>query len=181
MLREPRRLVADHLRVNHLGNVTADGVECQCRRILFLTTDLAIGNQSQLDQGLEAVADTQGQSISLIQKTHNGLFDLCILEGRRKEFRGAIRLVACGETAGEHDDLGLIDGFFKNIDRIADILCSQVLEYLYIHLCPCVLKGFGAVILAVGAGEYRDKYAGFRDLVFAYIDAFCLIAGIRIE
>ena len=90
---EPRRLVADHLRVNHLGNVTADGVEGQCRRILFLTTDLAIGNQSQLDQGLEAIADTKTQAISLILQLHDRFLDLGIAECGCKEFRRTIGLI----------------------------------------------------------------------------------------
>jgi len=46
--------------------MTVDGVEGQGRRILLLTGDLAVRNQSQLDQCLESVTDTQCQTVSLI-------------------------------------------------------------------------------------------------------------------
>ena len=48
--------------------------------------------------------------------------------------------VACGEAAGEHDDLSLADLFCKRIDGRTDVLCTQVSEYMgynpvsYTHL-----------------------------------------------
>ena len=46
--------------------MTSDGVIGQCRRILFLSADLAVWNKSQLDQRLESVTDTKCKTISLI-------------------------------------------------------------------------------------------------------------------
>ena len=46
--------------------MAANGIKGQCRRIFGLSCDLAVGNQSQFDESLEAVADTKSQSISLI-------------------------------------------------------------------------------------------------------------------
>ena len=65
-LLQPWRLVAYNLCVNHLGNMTSDGVIGKCRRILFLSADLAVWNKSQLDQRLESVTDTKCKTISLI-------------------------------------------------------------------------------------------------------------------
>ena len=63
---QPWRLVAHYLGVNHLGDMTSDGVIGQCRRILFLSADLTVWNKSQLDQRLESVTDTKCKTISLI-------------------------------------------------------------------------------------------------------------------
>ena len=63
---QPWRLVAYNLCVNHLRNMTSDGVIGQCRRILFLSADLTVWNKSQLDQRLESVTDTKCKTISLI-------------------------------------------------------------------------------------------------------------------
>ena len=92
---KPWRLVADNLGIYHLGYMTADGVVGQCRRILFLSTDLTVRYQSQFDQGLESIADTKCQTIALIEKLHNSFFDLLVLECGCKEFSRSIRLITC--------------------------------------------------------------------------------------
>ena len=37
------------------------------------------------------------------------------------------------------------------------------------------LKCLGAVVFAVGSGEYRNEYSGLCNLVFTYIDTVCLV------
>ena len=106
---KPRGLVGDDLRVDHMRDMTADRIIRKCRRVLILPCDLAVRNKPELDQCLEAVADTQSQTIPLVQKLFNSLTDLRIPESRRKELRGAVRLVAGRESAREHDDLCLFD------------------------------------------------------------------------
>ena len=98
-----------------------DRVESQGRRVRRLPHDLAVRQKPQFDQRLEAVADTESQSVSLIQKLHNRFFDLRILERRREKFGRTVRLVACGKSAREHDDLRLLNGLFKGIHRFPDI------------------------------------------------------------
>ena len=63
---QPRGFVGNHLGVYHLGYVAADVVVGQCGCLCILSHDGAIRHQSQLDQGLEAVADTKAQAVSLI-------------------------------------------------------------------------------------------------------------------
>ena len=63
---QPWGLICHNLGVNHLGNMASNGIHSQCRGIELLCHDLTFRNQSQLDQRLEAVADTKHQTISLI-------------------------------------------------------------------------------------------------------------------
>ena len=90
---QPGALVGYDFHIIHAGDVTADGVEGQCRCVCRLFHDLASRHQSQFDQGLETVTDTQSQAISLIQKLLHGLFDLSIAEGSCKELGRAVRFV----------------------------------------------------------------------------------------
>ena len=101
--------------------MAVNGVEGQSRGIRLLSGDLTVGNQSQLDQRLETVADTQCQSVSLIQKLCYCFLDLLIFKCGCKEFCGSIRLVSCGEAAREHDDLCLTDGFLEGIHGFFDV------------------------------------------------------------
>ena len=63
---QPRGLVGDNLGINHLGNVASDGIHSQGRGISSLLTDASLRNQTKLDEGLEAVADTKHQTVALI-------------------------------------------------------------------------------------------------------------------
>ena len=70
-----------HLRAEHPGGIhrghpggdipalmAADIVEGQRGTVLVHRPDLAVGHQSQLDQGLEAVADAQHQAIPVFEQ-----------------------------------------------------------------------------------------------------------------
>ena len=63
---QPWRFIGHHFCINHLGNMTSDGVICQCRRICFLLTDFTVRNQTKFDQCLETVTDTKAESVTLI-------------------------------------------------------------------------------------------------------------------
>ena len=106
-LLKPGGLVADDADVGLLGDVAADGVERQGRRILLLTGQGSVRNQTKLNQCLEAVADTKNQTIAVVQKIRDLLTDLLIPEAGCKELRTAVRLISCGEAAGEHNHLCL--------------------------------------------------------------------------
>lgn len=97
------------LVVTNRGEVASDGVEGKGRRMAgeFEFT----GNKAQFDEGLEAVADAQGQTVSFVEKLIHGFLQHFVAENCRNEFAAAVRLVAGGETAGEHDDLGMADAF----------------------------------------------------------------------
>ena len=122
--------------------------------------DLAVRHQTQLDQRLEAVADTKRQTVPLIQELLHCLFDASrCWNAVAKNLRGTVRLVTCGEAAGEHDDLCLADSLLELLYRITDILCRQVAEYLrQSTFAPALSKALALSYFTVGAGEYRDKY-----------------------
>ena len=65
---EPGRLIGDDLGIRHLGDMASDRIIGKCGRIPALAGDLAVRDQTELDQRLETVADAQDQAISLIQE-----------------------------------------------------------------------------------------------------------------
>ncbi len=89
--------------------MTADGVERQCRALGGHRHDVAVWHQAELDQRLEAVADAEHQTITVVQQVAHGLSHGRGPEERGDELGGAVRLVAAGEAAGDHDDLALLD------------------------------------------------------------------------
>ena len=62
---QPRRFIRRDTGRDHHRLVAADRVEGQRRRIVLHLDDLAEGNQSQFNQSLETVADTEHQTIAL--------------------------------------------------------------------------------------------------------------------
>ncbi len=110
-----------------------------------------------------------------MQQIQDGLLDALIAESGGKELGTAVRLITCGETAGEHNDLGLGDAVCKDRCGLPDILSILVAEYLGDGLGTGPLKGCSCIILAVGAGEYRNKYGRLCDLVRADGDLLILM------
>ena len=176
---KPWGLVAHYLGVNHLGNVAANSIHCQRRRIRTLFFYHAFRNQSQLNQCLEAVADAKHQTVPFVQQFFNLFFDNRISKYGCKELCRTFRLVACGETAWEHNDLRLCNLIFVNFYRLSDIFCAQVLKYFCHNLGAGSLKRLGAVVFAVGSWEYRNKYIRLANLMIAYVDGICFVQFIR--
>ena len=100
----------------------ADRVVRKRRRLPIERHDLAIGQETELDERLEAVADAEDQSLALLQKFHDRLSDARISERRRDELARAVRLVAARETARQHEDLSLIDARGDCLHRFFDRL-----------------------------------------------------------
>ena len=96
--------------------VAADEVEGQRRAASSsVSTDLAVGHQTQLDERLEAVADAaaSGRRAAPAASWTPSL-DGGVAEERGDELAGAVRLVAAGEAAGQNDHLrALSDAFAK--------------------------------------------------------------------
>ena len=63
---QPWGFVGNYLCVNHLGNVASDGIHSQRRRICLLLRDGSLRYKTQLNERLEAVADTQHQAVPLV-------------------------------------------------------------------------------------------------------------------
>ena len=85
-----------------------DGVEGQGRRVLFCVHNLSIGNQSQFDKSLEAVADTGDQTAALVKKRHDTIRRLGVPEKGGNELAGAVRLVSAGKSARDKEHLGAV-------------------------------------------------------------------------
>ena len=78
--------------------MTSDRIVSQRWGIFCLSGDLAVRNQSQLDQSLESVTDSKCQSVLFIQKFFYCFFNLRILECCRKEFCRSVRFISGTES-----------------------------------------------------------------------------------
>ena len=72
---QPGGAVGGDAGTDNAGLVPADDVEAQGGAGVVGVNDLAVGDQTQLDEGLEAVADTQHQAVPVFQQLHGGLGD----------------------------------------------------------------------------------------------------------
>ena len=144
--------------------MAADGVERQRGRIGRGVDDVTVGHQTELDQGLEAVADAQHQTIAGLEQVADGLGDLGGAEERRDELGGAVGLVAAREAAGDHDDLALADAAGKLMGALGDGLGREVVDHEGVGLGAGGAEGTGAVVLAVVAREHGDDHTRAGDL-----------------
>ena len=99
--REPRRFVRRNAGAHYSRLVARDGVEGE-RRAIFVRVDyLAVGDESELYQRLEAVADSAHESAPVFKQVGDSLFYRGVSEECRDELSAAVRLVAAGEAAGD--------------------------------------------------------------------------------
>ena len=96
--------------------MTSDCIKCQSWRICCLSCNRTVWYKSQFNQSLESITDTKCKSVTLIYKSGYRIFDFCILECSCKEFCRTIRFITCGKATWEHNNLSLIDCFFKNFN-----------------------------------------------------------------
>ena len=144
--------------------MATDGVERQRGRIGRGVDDVAVGHQTELDQGLEAVADAQHQAVAGLEQVADCLGDLGSAEERRDELGGAIGLVAAREAAGDHDDLACTDAAGKLVGAFGDGLGREVVDHEGVGLGAGGAESAGAIVLAVVAGEHGDYHARAGDL-----------------
>ena len=52
--------------------MAANGIVCQRRAVRFQRLDMAVRQEAEFNQGLEAVADTESQAIALIEQVFQG-------------------------------------------------------------------------------------------------------------
>ena len=167
---KPWRLIGYNLGIYHLGDVSVDSIEGKCRCILILTCNGTVWNKSELDQCLEAVTDTKCETISLIQKPHNSFLHSLVLEGCREELSRTIRLITCGESSREHDNLRLVNGLHICLEGLSYLLCCLILEYNSTNIRSRSFKSLSRIVFTVGTREYRDKYIGLSNLILTDID-----------
>ena len=124
--------------------------------------DVAVGHQAQLDEGLEAVADAQHQAVPLAQQAAHRLGDGGGAEEGGDELGAAVRLVAAGEAAGQHDDLGGVDGLHQGLAAGGDGGGGEVADDQDLRGRRPAAGGrrWAVSYSQVGAGEHRDDDLG---------------------
>ena len=92
---KPRREIGGDNRVDGCRGVAADCVERQRRIVVGKPRlDLAVGDEAELVEGLEAVADADGEAITFLEELLDGFRDARIAERGGDELSGAVGLVA---------------------------------------------------------------------------------------
>ena len=161
---QPGALVGGHPGSYNPALMAADGVEGQGGAGVIGVDDLAVGHQTQLDEGLEAVADAAHQAVPVIQELHHLLLDGRIPEKGGDELGGAVGLVAAGEAAGQEDHLAVSDFFDCLLHASCHVLGGQVPDHQNLRLSARRLHRPGGVVLAVGAGEHGNQHLGLGAL-----------------
>ena len=157
---QPRRLIGRDARANDAGLVACDGVEGQ-RRAAFIRVDyLSIRNKAELDERLEAVADTRHKSVALLDQLHDILLDGGVAEEGGDELAGAVRLVTAGEAAGYKHHLRGLELVGKPVDAAGDAVGCEVVDNDDNRLRSRVAKRLCGVKLAVRAGECGNQHLG---------------------
>ena len=145
--------------------MSADRIARERRRLRIKRHDLAVRKEAELDERLEAVADTEDQPLSLLQKFHDRLSDARISERRRDELARAVRLVTARETAWQHEDLRLVDARGDRLHRFFDGLRREIANDERIDFAARLLKGALRLVLAVDAGKNRHEDAWLRIVI----------------
>ena len=91
--------------------------------------DFPVRHKAELNQCLKPLQIPEHEAVPGFQKVGHGLRDPRVAEGSGDEFPGAVRFVAAGKPAGQHDDLGVPDCALHTADRIFDILRRAVPDH----------------------------------------------------
>ena len=140
-----------------------DVVVCQGRRILVEIRDLAVGQEAELQECLEAVAYPEDQTVVIVQESMYCLGNLRRTEHRRDELARPIRLVTAAEAARQHEDLCVLDRLSHRCYRLLDRLWSEIAHDQNLGLCTDTLPRACRVILAVRPWKYGDADTRFCD------------------
>ena len=117
---EPRRFVGNHFCVDHSGNMTANGIERQRRGIILQRYNMTVRHKAELDQGLEPVADSKDQAITVRQKIFHGFCKSWVAEHGGHELTRTIRFITGREATGKSHDLRLFHSFGHFFHRFLD-------------------------------------------------------------
>ena len=157
-LRQPRGEVRRHAGAHQTALVAADGVERQRRAFGGHRHDVAVRHQAKLDERLEAVADAEHQAVAVVQQVAHGLGHGRGAEERGDELGGAVRFVAAGEAARDHDDLALLDLLYQRVGRFGHGRRGEVVHDERAHVGARTLEGCGGIVFAVVAREHGDDH-----------------------
>ena len=68
-------------------------------------TNFAVGNEAGFDESLEAVTDSEDESIAVLEEVHDGIGDAWAAENGGNKFAGSCGFVSGAKAAGEDKDL----------------------------------------------------------------------------
>ena len=103
--RKPRRFVGSNARAHNARLVTPDGVKGQRRTVCIGVDDFSVGNKTELDQCLEAVADAAHKTVALVEQRSNLFFYGGVAEEGCDKLTRTVRFVAAGKAARNKDNL----------------------------------------------------------------------------
>ena len=162
---EPRRFVGNHFCVDHSGNMTANGIERQRRGIILQRYNMTVRHKAELDQGLEPVADSKDQAITVRQKIFHGFCKSWVAEHGGHELTRTIRFITGREATGKSHDLRLFHSFGHFFHRFLDGVWRQVADYEDIRLRSSGFKGGSRIIFAVDSWEYGNEDRRFGNVI----------------
>ena len=114
-------------------------------------------NKTQLNECLEAVADTQHQSVPILEQVMNSIHNLRVAEECCNELTAAFRFVTAAESARNHDNLGILNAVGKGFYGFGNCRSRQVADDKDFCSCTSPFKDSSGVIFAVCAWEYRNQ------------------------
>ena len=157
-LGKPRRQVRRDTGAHQAALVAADGVERQRRAFCSHRHDIAVRHQAELDQSLETIADAEHQAIAVVQQVTHRFGDGRSAEERGDELGGAIRLVAAGEAARNHNDLALLDLLNQRLGGFGNGSRSEIVHDQRAHIGTGTLERGSGIVFAVVAREHGDDH-----------------------
>ena len=161
LIREPRGGIVGDACLDVLRDVTRNVVVNECRGFHICGDDFAVSGKSGFDQGLEAVANAENESVAVFEEIGNRIGDAGIAQDGCNEFRRTIGFVTGGEAAWDEKDLCGFDLSCKRVDGFLDVFGGEVAENLDVGLCTCALESAGRVVFRVGAREGGDQNSWF--------------------
>ena len=145
----------------HLRDMAVDIIAEERGRVGRYHAEFAVGQQAALDEGLEAVADTEDESPAVNQRGDSRCH-LPIVDDIGNELTAAVGLIACGEAAREHQDMAAVDMRRHLINGVEHILRREVAEDSRLHLCARCPPCLRTVVVAVRTREDGDIDNGSR-------------------
>ena len=139
----------------------------KCWRAIRKITNLTIRNQAKLDECLEAIADTEHQTITGIQKTADFFFYARIAEHSCDKFTRTIWLITTAETAWKHNNLRLLNTLDDSCDRFFNSSRRKVAYYQRLCFGASSFPSSSRIIFAISTWEYWDKYLWSYNMLLA--------------
>jgi len=109
--------------------------------------NVAIRQQTKLDQGLEAIADPKCQAIADEEQLADLVGNLGVSQSGSYEFTRAFRFVAAGKAAGQHQDLGPGDALCHRLQGLGNVVCGPVSDDEDLDLSTGVEEDFLGVVI----------------------------------